>query len=88
MKKKKYCESCEDRKDEKTRGRFYCRECGEMMTKLVKSKRKYCSECGQPYIEYTVECPRKSSFWAGLLFPFWGFHDSSFLKYENLPLKK
>ncbi|MCK9436796.1 MAG: hypothetical protein M0Q12_06285 [Synergistaceae bacterium] len=88
MIKKINCKTCQDREDEKPRGRVYCRECGELITKLVKSKTKYCSECGRPYIEYTIECPKKNSFWAGLLFLFWGYHDSDFLKYENLPLKK
>lgn len=82
------CETCIDRANEERRNRFYCRECGEIMTKITKSKTKYCRECGQAYIEYSIECPKKNSFWAGLLWPIWGFHDSEFLKYENLPRRK
>ena len=82
------CQTCQDRQEEERDNKFYCRECGEIMTKITKSEPKYCRECGQPYIEYSIECPNKNSFWAGLFFLFWGFHDSVFLKYENLPKKK
>ena len=82
----KYCYSCKLREEEnhEDRKNIYCTGCGEIMTKLTKEGNHHCRECGRPYVTWYIECDRKNSFWAGLLFFMWGYHDRAFLKHENI----
>lgn len=79
------CQSCQDRAEERNNKKFYCSECGKQMTKITKTT-KYCRECGRAYVEYSIECPKRNSFWTKYFT--WNFHDRAFLKYKNLPRRE